>query len=231
MTILKSFVLKFVYRALYSAYTNFEKTRATIPGDRSNYPIPKAWRHIDPGTVVMIYKGLMGKRILALRLRSSLIFFASPPRFHSSLGNDHLIIRNKTNTHVQTTNTKHKQRAPYAQRSPQKKKAIPLQPRSKAVVSLLSLRSQIVCSLSCLSPCLRVCGSPSGKWCLVLQAVLYFCCRVEFLQGFQRGKKCFPPSSSPRQRANSRRQWLVLSPRSEDTAVRVFQDPYWTTVV
>ena len=50
----------------------------------------------------MIFKGLVGKRTLALRLRFSSIFFASPPRFHSPLGNDHLIIRNKINRHVQT---------------------------------------------------------------------------------------------------------------------------------
>ena len=75
----------------------------------------------------MVFKGLMGKRILALWLRSSLIFFASPPTFHSSLGNDHLIIRNKTNRQARTDkkNTTHKQWAPHAERPPQKKKAIP----------------------------------------------------------------------------------------------------------
>ena len=45
----------------------------------------------------------MGKRILALRLRSSLIFSASPPPiFHSSLKSDHLIVRNKTNRQAHT---------------------------------------------------------------------------------------------------------------------------------
>ena len=89
--------IEVVYRALFLA-SNSEETRATIPGDRSNYPIPNAFRHVEPGTVVMIFKGLMGKRILAVRLRSSMLFFSSPPpTFHSSLGNDHLIIRNKKN--------------------------------------------------------------------------------------------------------------------------------------
>ena len=60
----------------------------------------------------MIFKGLMGKRILALWLRSSLIFFASPPTFHSSLGNDHLIIRNKANRQARTDEKKHNSRVP-----------------------------------------------------------------------------------------------------------------------
>ena len=41
-------------------------------------------------------------------------------------------------------------------------------------------------------------------------------------------EKVSPPGSIPCQRANSRRRWFVLSlmsPRSGDTAVRVFQHP------
>ena len=42
------------------------------------------------------------------------------------------------------------------------------------------------------------------------------------------GEKCLPPDSIPYQRANSRWRWFVLSPmspRTGDTAARVFQDP------
>ena len=41
-------------------------------------------------------------------------------------------------------------------------------------------------------------------------------------------KKCFPPDLNPRPRSRSRPRWFILdptSPRSEDTAIRVFQDP------
>ena len=63
-------VLVCVCQVLFPALTHYEETRAAIPGGRSNYPIPKALQHIEPGTVVIIFKGLMGKKILALWLRS-----------------------------------------------------------------------------------------------------------------------------------------------------------------
>ena len=70
----------------------------------------------------------------------------------------------QTDRHTQTKNTKHKQRASHGPAfSPEVRKAIPLQPRSKAVAPLFSLWGQIACSLGCLSPCLRVCSSPSVK--------------------------------------------------------------------
>ena len=39
------------------------------------------------------------------------------------------------------------------------------------------------------------------------------------------GEVCFP-RSEPTPRSRSRRRWLVPSPRSGCTAIRVFQDPY-----
>ena len=100
----------------------------------------------------MIFKVLMGKRILVLRLRSSLIFFASPPTFHSSLGNDHLIIRNKTHRQAHTDKKHEAQTAgTQGQRSPQKKKMLtstaafqsggssPFPPGSNCLFSLLAV--------------------------------------------------------------------------------------------
>ena len=97
--------------------------------------------------------------------------------------------------------------------------------------SLLFHQGQTACFLRCLYPCLWACGPAAGKWCL--QTLSYFwylltCPRVLWV------KKCFPLGSIPCQRANSRQRWFVLSPtspRSGDTAIRAFQDPYQPMVV
>ena len=44
-------------------------------------------------------------------------------------------------------------------------------------------------------------------------------------------EKCVSLDLNPRPRSRSRRRWFFLSPRSEDTAVRVFQDPYQPMVI
>ena len=101
------------------------------------YPIPKALQYIEPGTVVLLFKGLMDKEMLALRLHSSLTFFSLPHVFFSSREND-LLISTIHNKQTRTDkSTKHKQRAPRT-RFPPGKKTLPVHPFSKAVAPLLS---------------------------------------------------------------------------------------------
>ena len=67
--------------------------------------------------------------------------------FFSSLNNDHMkgtINNEQTDRHTKTKNTRQKQRASHGPKLPPgKRQTIPLQPRSKAVVSLLSLRVEL----------------------------------------------------------------------------------------
>ena len=72
-------------------------------------------RCIEPDTAVIIFEGLIGERMLALRLRTSAIWSASPLMFFGSLKSGHLkrtIIKEQSRrTHTDKKNTKHKQRA------------------------------------------------------------------------------------------------------------------------
>ena len=135
----------------------------------------------------------------------------------------------KTHTDKKTRRTS--SGPPMAQSSPQERKPIPLQPRSKGVASLLSHRGQIACSLRWVS-CLWVCGLPSGRWCLMNLLVLRL-----YRLAYQRVplvEKCLPPDSIPCQPANSRRRWFVLSPMppcAGDTTVRVFHYPCQPMVI
>ena len=147
--------------------------------------------------------------------------------FFSSLRSDHLEKNNNLGNRV---HTKHRQKTRSTSKeppsSPQKKK-VELQPRSKAVPSLLFHRGQTACSLRKWSCACVLPGSqlsrlayqrvPLIKRCL--QMLSYFCWwpRVPW------GKKCFPLDLNPRSRSRSRRRWFVLSPmspRSRGTAVR-----------
>ena len=69
----------------------------------------------------MILEGLMGMKVLALRLRTSATWSASPLMFFSSLKSDHLkgtINKEQPDRHTKTKNTKQKQRASHGLKLP-----------------------------------------------------------------------------------------------------------------
>ena len=104
-------------------------------------------------------------------------------------------------------------------------KEVELQPRSKAGPSLLFPRGRTPWSL-----CFWVCGPAAGRGCL--PKFSYFC-RLACPR-FPSVKELFPLGLNPRPRSRSRWQWFVLapiSPRSGDTTVRAFRDPYQLMVI
>ena len=116
--------IKFNVPYLKSAWNSCEGTA------QPDQTYPNAFRHIEPDTVVMIFKRLMSKKVLALRLRTSATWSASPLIFFSSLKSDCLIkrcIKNRQRgTQRQRTRIKNSE-PPMDQSSPQeRKKAIPV---------------------------------------------------------------------------------------------------------
>ena len=156
----------------------------------------------------------MGKKMLALRLRSSLVFFSPPNLFLQLAKNVHLIrtIHNRKTSR----NKRNKTQAVgiQAQSSPQKEKIIPVHPL-KAVTPLFSppgsnyLFSSLAGSLfPILRPFCRkaVFGEATG-------VAVSLPVRVPIVRSLR--KKVFPPNSNLCWRASSRRQWFVRLPPRE----------------
>ena len=164
----------------------------------------------------------MGKKMLALRLRSSLVFF-SPPNFFLQLAKKCPPDENNTQpTDKQKQKKQDTSRGHPGPEFPPEKENNTVHPL-KAVTPLFSppgsnyLFSSLAGSLF---PVFRlfcrkaVFGEATG-------VAVTLPVRVPIMRSV--GEKVFPPNSNLCWQASSRRQWFVPSPTSGDTAVRVFQ--------
>ena len=149
--------------------------------------------------------------------------------FLSSLEDNHLIIRDKTQ---QTDKKKRKAQATgtHAPRFPPEKEKTtitpafqsdgspPFPPRSNCLFFFLPFSLSSGLRLACRKSVFGAVGA--------VEVLLSVCVSTRSL-----GEEGFPPGLNPRPRSSSGRRWFVESPRFGDTAVRLFRNPYQPMVI